>query len=647
MNRHSQRLAAIALLAIGVGAALAQPSTTQPAFSAEAYLAHLKFLASDELQGRAPGTEGSAKAAEYIIAQYKAAGCQPAGTEGWLQPFEVRNGKRIEDHEASFRIDGVSGDWQLRRDWIPFPFSEYGDIEGPLAFAGYGIRAKKFGYDDYADFDAEGKVLLIFRYEPRADDPDADFGGETPSRHALFVRKVNLAAKQGAKALLVVNPPSHDPDRDVLYPFTVFNSQPTYQLPMVHISRKLATAILSKAGLPDLATLEKQLKEHHGHQSRDLDLQVHIRTGLKPNMITAANILALVPGDGSTDEYIVVGAHRDHLGLVPRQFQSGDQTPVIHNGADDNASGTAFIIELAKAAARGPTLRRNVLFISFDAEEMGLVGSRYFVNHPTVPLEKIRAMLNFDMVGRLNLNKYSVFGTSSAVEFEELVDRYNEQAGLDCRLSSGMVGGGSDHAPFLRKHIPALFAFTGMHRQYHRPEDDWELIDAPGAARLLSLWYPLMCELANMTDGPTYQATTPTEEPEEDLPKPASEEAAEKTENGSRSATKKPRRDDAAPTGRTQIKVSLRIIPDMVGDDKPGMLIDTAIPGGPAAKAGLKDGDRIIRIGDMAIRDIYAYMQALEKYEPGDKVNVVVERDGKQLTFTVTLQKSRYRKQQD
>ncbi len=630
----------------------AAPTAAQPQFSADAYLAHVKYLASDELKGRAPGSEGSRLAAEYIIEHYKAAGCAPAGLDGgWVQPFEVRRGKKIVEAETFFEIDGKKQDWRVRRDWIPFPFSEYGEIEGPLAFAGYGIEAPRFGYDDYADFDATGKVLLVLRYEPKADDSDADFGGSTPSRHALFVRKANVAAKHGAKALLVVNPPNRNPGQDDLYAFNVLNSQQTYQLPIVHIKRAVAEALLKQAGLPDLKTLETRIDKERKGFARDLGVRVKIDTGLERNMLPASNILALLPGDGTTSETIVVGAHRDHLGVVPRQFQRTDMTPMIHNGADDNASGSAALLELARALGHGPKLHRNVLFISFDAEEMGLLGSKYYVNHPTIPLRDIRAMINFDMIGRLRLNKYTVFGTNSAEEFPALVRKYAEQVGLKYKAPKSMSGG-SDHSSFARKGIPAMFAFTGIHRQYHQPEDDWQLIDAAGAAKILTMWYPIIVDLANMRKGPTYRdPSRDLAEHAPDAPKPAVEENARNARNGngttSKPAAKAQKASDApAPPARNSMRVSLRVIPDMSGSDEPGMPIDTVIKGGPADKAGLKDGDRIVKIGDQNIRDIYAYMRALGAFSPGQTVDVVVVRDGKKKTFKVTLQTSHYKKKE-
>lgn len=651
LNRIRLLAAVVALLG-AVAAAnddrAAADVKTNPLFTADAYLAHVKYLASDELEGRAPGSEGAAKAAAYLVEHFKAAGCKPAGVDGgWFQPFDARNGKRIADDTALLTVDGLDQDWKLREDWIPFPFSEFGEVEGPLAFAGYGIQAPKSEYDDFDGFDAQGKILLVFRYEPKAEDPAADFGGDTPSRHALFVRKARTAAKNGAKALIIVDPPSRNPDSDELYPFDTFNTQQTYQVPMIHVKRAVAAALLSKAGMPDMKTLDESLTKERKSLSKDLGFDVKLNVGIKPNNLPARNVLAMIPGSGDTEETIVVGAHRDHVGVVARQFQRDDLTPVIHNGADDNAAGTAAIIELARVIGAGPAPRRNILFIAFDGEEMGLLGSRHFVDNPTIALEDIRAMINFDMIGRLSQDKYAVFGQNSGAEFPEIVGKYAEQLGLTYKAPRGMAGG-SDHTPFLRRNIPSMFAFTGIHKQYHQPEDDWELIDADGAAKILSMWLPIILDLANMEAGPTFQDAS--DEPADDVeaPKPAIEEnAAKESNNGDAEEESAAAKDTDAPPSRGAMSVSLRIVPDMVGDDQPGMLVDSVIDGGPAANAGIKDGDRIMKIGDEAIRDIYGYMRALQERKPGETVKIVVVRDGKELTLDVKLQASTRKKSDD
>ena len=640
MNRWLARVCILPLLLIlsafiAAGEEPSSKATTQPTFTADAYLAHVKYLASDELEGRAPGTQGSAKAADYIIEQFKQAGCEPGGVDGsWCQPFEIQQGKQLVDEKALLEIAGIDHKWQVRKDWVPFPFTAVEDVEGPLAFAGYGVDASRFEYNDYAGFDADGKVLLIFRYEPQDKDRNASFGGETPSRHAFFRRKAILAASNGAKALLVVTPPGRDPGGEELYEFDSSFDMQTYSLPMVHITRAMAAVILEKAGMPALEELQQKLDTERKPLSQDMGLNVRIRPGVEPKTLPGKNVLGFFHGDGTTEDTIVVGAHRDHLGIVPRRGQRDDMTPLIHNGADDNAAGTAAVIELARAIAGGPRLHRNVLFIAFDGEEMGLLGSRHYVSDPTIPLGHIRAMINFDMIGRLKQDKYTVFGTGTAAEFPDLIKKYAELVDLKYTAPRGMAGG-SDHTPFARREVPALFAFTGLHKEYHYPEDDWELIDADGAARILQMWYPIIVELANMEDGPAYTEPTAeaSEEEQEQAPKPAAEEQEE-------AAAREAEKSDE-PRSQSDVRVRLGIIPDLVGGDEPGLVVEAAVAGSCAKAAGMQDGDRIVRIADEDIRDIYGYMHALKRFKPGDQVDVVVVRDGEKKTLKVTLESSR------
>lgn len=644
MRFHLPRIVVAAQVVILV--LIAQVSTLparadeKPLFEPDAYLAHVKFLASDELAGRQPGTEGIERAAEYIVKRFAAAGLEPAGEDGtWFQEFEVQQGKKLVDAQALLAVDGLEREWKVREDWIPLPFTALNEVEGPLAFAGYGIEAKEYEYNDYADFDAEGKVLLMFRYEPKGDDPNAAFGGKDYSRHSLFSRKSRVAARHGAKALLIVNPPGRADGDDALYPFAQLMRQRTLHVPLVHVSRELAEVLVKNAGLGPLAELERKLNEERKPLSADMDLNVHLRSGVKPKEFATRNVIGLLPGDGSTDEIIILGAHYDHLGRVPH-YGSADPTPVIHNGADDNASGTAGILELARVLGREGGLRRNVLFISFSAEEMGLLGSKHFVAHPTVALKDVRMMINLDMIGRLSQDKFTIFGAPSADEFPELLRRAAERADVKYRAATGNTLG-SDHSKFYEAGIPYLFPITGVHKQYHHPDDDWELIDAPGAARILDMLHEIVRTVADMEDGPTFRRIVVRARPEDLVMKPAAEHEKENLDNEIGADGSKQRGEDRAPR---RPRVRLGIAPDFSRTDQPGLVADTVMEGGPAKAAGMKDGDRVMRIGEQPISDIYSYMDVLADLKPGQTVDVVVVRDGKEITLKVKLEASRGRK---
>ncbi len=611
-----------------------------PTYSAEAFIDHVKYLASDELAGRRPGEPGIELAAEYIARQFELAGLKSVGDGGtYFQSFDVRRGKKIVRSDALLKTQGIEREWKLERDWTPLPFSDAVDVSGPLAFAGYGVQAEDYGYDDYADFDAEGKILLIFRYEPQDEDPDADFGGSDPSRHALFHTKARVAARNGAKGLLIVNPQREGLD-DELYAFEEELSQRSFALPMAHITRPMAEAILKQAGLPSLENLQGKLDSERQPLSQDLNLTATLHPGIEPNMIRTRNVLGLLPGDGTTDETIVVGAHYDHLGNVKLQFNRTNDDEHIHNGADDNASGTAGVIELARSLSREGGLRRNVLFMTFSAEEMGLLGSKHFVRNPTLPLKDVRAMINLDMIGRLNQDKFVIFGTPTAEEFPELVKKAAESVDVEYRAAQG-VSGNSDHAGFYREDIPFLFPFTGVHKDYHRPQDDWELIDAEGATRILALLHQVVRDVANMEDGPHFRTDDAPEDPAA-AAKKTGEEHADDAQKDRMPADARAADDDEVRRPQRP-RVRLGIIPDFAGGEEPGLIVDTVMDGGGAQQAGLKAGDRITKIGGHEIKDIYGYMDALRDFKPDDVVDIVYVRDGAETTAQVKLGKARPR----
>jgi hypothetical protein len=633
----SRPLALFTLLALAAGSCLAAEDNSAAAkthFTAETYLAHIRYLASDELGGRLPGTPGSRAATEYIAEQFRKLGLEPGGVDDtYFQPFTVRRLKQLHEEQATFEVTGIEHDWTIREDWIPMPFSKPGPLEGPLAFAGYGISAPKFDYDDYAGFDATDKILLILRHEPKDADPEAAFGGDTPSRHALFSRKARIAKEQGAKGLLIVNAPNRDPDQDKLYPWNQSDTNQSYALPIAHVSREIANAILARAGLADLKTLQEQLDQERKPLSADLaGITVKLETGLK--FVEGRNVLGLLKGTGPSDEYVVVGAHHDHIGTV-RPHDAETSQPRIHNGADDNASGTAGVIELARAFASDPRPRRSILFMTYDAEELGLLGSRHFVDHPTVELDKIVAMIALDMIGRLNQQKFTIYGVGSGKEFRELLDASADQIDLSFKAPASGSGwfGGSDHHSFYTKNIPVLFAFTGIHEQYHTPEDDWELIDSDGATKVLRLLYPVVRHVADMPERPTFVSAAEEQ---------AAREAGQPEADTGEAAEDEPPADER-PARPSRPRCSLGVIPDHAYDAEDGFRVLSVTVGGPAAAAGLQDGDLIVRIGDEPVTNVYAYMDALRQHEPGDQVEVVVKRGEAQLNLKVTLGESRRR----
>ncbi|MGE0478893.1 MAG: M20/M25/M40 family metallo-hydrolase [Phycisphaerae bacterium] len=630
-------------------------------FNAEAYIEHVRYLASDELEGRGTGFPGNDRASEYIAEQWGALGLKAMGVDGtWFQPFEVKRGKKVVDANAVLEAGEVSDPptpatkvFTLRTDWMPFPFTATSEAAGEVVFVGYGIESSEPEYSDYAGVDVTGKLVLMFRYEPQTAEGKSRFADAETSDHALFLTKVALAAKKGAKGVLVVNPPNRKDADDKLYPFNEQRARETYELPAAHLTQSAANELLKLGGLSEVGELQKLIDDAFKPRSAPLaKLNVRLNPGVEQQVLKTRNVVGMIEGDGSTDEIIVVGAHFDHLGIATRSFRGGgDGEKFIHNGADDNASGTAGILELARALSHGPKHRRHILFIAFSGEEMGLLGSKHYVDHPTVDLAKVRAMINFDMIGRFNADRFLIYGIPTADEFEPIVKRAAERAGITYRTARSLPGN-SDHASFQRKKIPVLFPFTGIHRQYHQPEDDWELINANGAVEILQFGYVIIDAVADLAEGPTWNEAR-RDEPESpaergevrpgdaDTPKPPdgdkSQDAA-KPGDAPRSADAPDRAPDRAPPGDdarpAMPTVRLGVIPDYAAEG-PGLRLEGARSGSLADKAGIQEGDRILKINDAEVRGVESYMAAMGKVKRGDVITLELDRKGEKITVKI------------
>ena len=598
------------LVAAACPATLAAEEAESARLAASRYAKHVEFLAGEECEGRGPGSPGIEKAAEYVAGQFASCGLKPAGEDGtYFQEFEVTLGKRATE-KCALKIlpDGPS--LVVREDFVPLPFSSAGSFEGPVAFVGYGITAEEFDYDDYAGFDAQGKVLLMLRFEPKSQS-DTDFDGpDRYSDYALFSTKAKLARKMGAAAVLIVNPPIGQEEEDKLYALGRSGGMMDYRIPMLHVKRAVAERMLKAGGLPGLAELQAKLDEDRQMQTRDLaEVRVSGDPGLVKRTARTRNIVGVLPGSGELGgEYVVLGAHYDHLGRTTLQFPSpkakaNPDAEYIHYGADDNASGAAGLIELARALADGPAgPRRSVLFIAFSAEEMGLLGSEYYVAHPTVPLDQMVAMINMDMIGRLKDDQLNVSGVKTSSVFEEAVERLAEAGGF--KLTTTASGfGASDQTSFYTKKMPVLHFFTGLHLDYHRPSDTADKIDSEGAVRVLQMVAALTDELGRAAERPDYRRL----------------KMADRRK------------------GRADLKVRMGIMPSFADDEEEGMGVTGVIEDGPADQAGMQDGDRILSIGETPVNNIYDYMEALSDFQPGQHVVVRVNREGQRVSLRVKL----------
>ncbi|GIV05626.1 MAG: hypothetical protein KatS3mg016_1201 [Fimbriimonadales bacterium] len=574
---------------IGVGFLLLLAFADRSSVSVSNLQAHLKYLASPELEGRFAIAPGAYKAADYIARVFEQSGLEPKGTNGYFQDWELTLGFKP-GGENSLKLKRGSV-WEAPADAIrPLNLTSNTKVEGELVFVGFGISQPNAGYDDYENVDVTGKVAVILRGAPRFEGVSQDI-----QRAARIAQKVQTALQKGAVGVILVNLP----ENDRLLPVGMRGRAPAANVAALNVSASVGDKLLQSLGLT-VAEAVKRINESGKPMSANLNASVEMATSLEPNRGVARNVIGFIPGADPQlrDEVIIIGAHYDHLGygevgsLAP---EPGD----IHYGADDNASGTAAILELARVLAQNrERLKRSVLFIAFSAEEEGLLGSAHFVQNPTVPRENIVAMLNFDMVGRMSNNRVSVSGVGTAGEWESILKAANTE-NLTLQLSQS-ASGGSDHMPFMRANIPVLFFFTGMHPDYHRPSDTWDKINYEGQAQIVALAERVVYDIAN---------------------RPA------------RLQFTRPQQSEPQQGARRGFRVRIGLIPSY--SEQEGVLLDGVAPGSPAEKAGLKAGDRIIAVMGQRVKNIEELTSLYERMEAGKPVEFTVIREGKEIKIQV------------
>ncbi|HEV7279310.1 MAG TPA: M20/M25/M40 family metallo-hydrolase [Pirellulaceae bacterium] len=576
----------------------------------------VEALSADEMQGRGVGTVGIEKAADYIRAEFRRLGLASGTPDGdYRQEFRVTVESEIDGDRTHLRLRSPEGqDLELKRGetWQALFAGGNGKADAEIVFAGYGITAPDANYDDYAGLDVRGKIVLLLRREPRQDDEASPFAGKENSPHAFVATKMKNAKEHGAAAVLMVNdlrgavgPHGEEGQDPVLEPGDFGTN--AAGIPLLQITRAVADQLLTaaplKAGEEVIATIEEAEKRIDANLepiSRPLaGWSASISSHAEARSFEVANIVGVLEGEGSlADETIVIGAHYDHVGLGGY----GSRKPAlrqIHNGADDNASGTAALLELARRFVESETKpARRLVFIAFCGEERGLLGSNHYVSHPLFPLEQTVAMINFDMVGRLRENKLSVYGLGTAAEFDPLLDRVPNPSEIVYDRIEGVMPN-SDHYGFHLKKIPSIHFFTGLSDEYHTPEDDVELINIEGMTRVVDL--------------------------------------AEAFIRGIESAERRPTHQEAPTIKMTSGTMSyLGVVPDYSGGVE-GLRLTGINPGSPAEKAGLLPGDIVVQMGEIEVKSIEGLADALVRYKAGEKVKTTVEREGKRVDVEVTL----------
>lgn len=473
-------------------------TTTQSTSSLESRLhEEVGYLASPELEGRGINTPGINQAAHFIAGHFKAAGLQPVkGQNDYFQAFDYVTADRT-DMATALNVAGRG--CRLGVDFVALSFSAEKSFAGQPVFAGYGISNEEHHYDDYASFDARGKVLIVLRFEPHDEKGHSRLAKDGWSAGARLSAKARNAAEHGAAAIILVNPPDFHGGDDLM-PFAGRFIEAPSSIPVLQVKQSVVDAWLKQANQPDLASLQKQIDQSGRPYSRDLaGLSAQGKVLIHRTVHPLKNVVGVLPGRGKhADEYVIVGAHYDHLGYGgPGSLSPG--TRKVHPGADDNASGTSAVMEMARLLADQPPHRRSILFICFSAEETGLLGSSYFVNHPSVPLSKVAAMVNLDMVGRLRNQTLLVGGSGTARPFEQILADLDEQSPLKLKDFGKGGFGPSDHLSFALKKVPVLFLFTGLHVDYHRPTDTADKINYDGMAKVVHFGVNLVERLCDMS----------------------------------------------------------------------------------------------------------------------------------------------------
>ena len=423
--------------------------------SPDEYLGYVKFLAADNMRGRATGSPELEKAADFIAARFKAFGLKPVEGDSYFQSFEVTTSARL---GSKNNLAAVSGGKRTRlkfqRDFVPLNLSTKGKVSGGVVFAGYGITAPEYNYDDYAGLDVKDKIVLILRHEPQEFDEKSVFDGKVYTAHAQIFAKAANAKMHGARAILMVNDvAAHPSDPDQLEKFGETSGPGNAGIAFVQVKAEVANQWLEASGksLEKLqAEIDKTVKPASFALPASVALEMNV--DVERESKTVHNVAGYLPGE--TGEYVILGAHYDHLGLGEQFTLAPSLVGTVHPGADDNASGTAGVLELAHWFQGQPKHKRGILFLAFAGEELGLLGSSYYANHPDLPLGKAVTMINLDMIGRLRDKKVYVGGTGTGSTLAELLKAASARHEVQTDLADKAGYGSSDHMSFTMKQMP-------------------------------------------------------------------------------------------------------------------------------------------------------------------------------------------------
>ncbi len=580
---------------------VAEATDTDQASSLKQVTYDIKYLSSDEMGGRQPGTPGIKLAEDYIVAEYKKAGLKPLENGTYFQEMEVGNQRLVKKDQTELTLNGPNDQevkLQLGKDFQQLLGRKDFDLDTDLVFAGYGISAEEHNYNDYAGVDVKDKIVVLIRREPQADDPNSVFDGKDTSRHASGRSKVTAARRAGAAAILLVNDgiTASESERDELVSSDRFG---TLGLPVAQIKRSTLDEVLESSPLESptggkldsVRDIEDLIDSNLEPVSQKISgWKAKYKSAFDLKKVKTNNIIGIIEGEGpNADETIVIGAHYDHLGDGAYGSRAGGRRE-IHNGADDNATGTAAVIELARRFnKRDKKPGRRLVFVCFTAEEMGLLGAIHYVENPIFPLEKTAVMVNFDMIGWLRENRLTLYNWNSSPQLDPIFEAANEGIDLDLRKpASGFAG--SDHLPFNQRNIPNMFIHTGTNAVYHTPEDDFEAIDCEGALKVIDYSENVVEGLASLEKKPTF-------------------------------GTPKPFR-----------------LGVMLSDENETVTIEGVTSGSVAEKAGLKSGDVILAVNDAAMTKRREITRIIRR-DAGKTIKMKLKRGDAEVVLNVELKK--------
>ena len=594
---------AAAGFAIASVCGVAWPAAAQPAASSRA---HVEALAADDLQGRLTGSEGAQRAADYIVEQLADLGASPLpGHDEFRLPFEFTAGVR--DEGSTVAIDGGSR-WAERDQVQALSFSDSAEVEGEVVFAGYGLvvpESQDFGYDSYATLDVTDKIVVVLRYFP--EDVDQDLRGIL-SRYSGLRYKAMAARQRGAKALLVLAGP-RSPNAGLIVPMTFDTAISGSGIVAASVGRAVGEAIFSHVADRTLDAIQAELDTGNPHvagfaiDGLQLSLDVKVAREARTGYNVAGYLPPSTAAPASSEEkpYVLLGAHYDHLGLglQGNSLARDSERGTVHNGADDNASGVAAVIEAGRALV-GVERRRGIILAFWSGEELGLLGSASFVASEPVPMAEIAAYLNFDMVGRSRDNRLALQAVGSSPAWEGLIERANVPVGFDVQIQADpylptdvMSLNGAD--------VPSLNFFTGSHEDYHRPSDVPAIINYEDLDRVIRLGALIARNVANRD-----------------------------------AALEFVRVEQVATQGqRASLRAFTGTIPDYTSAVE-GLRLSGVIAGGPAAGAGLREGDVIVEFAGQSITNIYDYTYALDAVKIDESITAVFLRDGERHEITMT-----------